>query len=61
MCIRDRIRVELTDKGPKAKSIEVACKGCGVCGASCSTKAITMKHYTDSQLTAQAKAILEVV
>lgn len=61
LCPYGAIRVELTDKGPKAKSIEVACKGCGVCGASCSTKAITMKHYTDSQLTAQAKAILEVV
>ncbi len=61
LCPYGAIKVELTDKGPKAKSIEVACKGCGVCGASCSTKAITMKHYTDSQLTAQAKAILEVV
>ena len=61
LCPYGAIKVELTDKGPKAKSIEVACKGCGVCGASCSTKAITMKHYTDSQLAAQAKAILGVV
>jgi len=61
LCPYGAIKVEFTDKGPKAKSIEVACKGCGVCGASCSTKAITMKHYTDSQLAAQVKAILEVV
>ena len=37
-----------------ARVIEVLCKGCGVCGASCPERAITILHFTDEQLTAQA-------
>ena len=36
----------------------VLCKGCGVCGATCPEKAITMHHYSDEQLIAQATAAL---
>jgi len=36
--------------------VEVACKGCGVCGATCYRKAIRMKHFTDEQMTAQIRA-----
>ncbi len=39
--------------------IVAACKGCGCCGATCPENAITMTHYTDQQLLAEAKAALE--
>jgi ferredoxin len=38
--------------------ISVACKGCGVCAATCYKSAIGMSHYTDEQLDAQVKAYL---
>ncbi|MEW6105665.1 MAG: CoB--CoM heterodisulfide reductase iron-sulfur subunit A family protein [Bacillota bacterium] len=60
LCPYGAIKVEKTDRGYKARSIEVACKGCGVCGASCSARAITMKHYSNDQIVAQTKALLEV-
>ncbi|MCJ7489284.1 MAG: FAD-dependent oxidoreductase [Thermoplasmata archaeon] len=41
--------------------IAAACKGCGCCGATCPEGAITMTHYTDQQLLAEAKAALEEV
>jgi heterodisulfide reductase subunit A len=41
--------------------IVAACKGCGCCGATCPEGAITMTHYTDLQLLAEAKAALEEV
>ncbi|MDH3365214.1 MAG: FAD-dependent oxidoreductase [Thermoplasmata archaeon] len=41
--------------------IAAACKGCGCCGATCPEGAITMTHYTDLQLLAEAKAALEEV
>lgn len=41
-----------------AKVTEVLCKGCGVCGASCPERAITMLHFTDDQLIAQAVTAL---
>jgi heterodisulfide reductase subunit A len=44
-----------TDGGVKAKMIEVACKGCGTCAATCYTRAITMIHYTDEQIGAQLR------
>jgi heterodisulfide reductase subunit A len=37
-----------------AKVTAGVCKGCGVCGASCPEKAITMQHFTNKQLEAQA-------
>jgi len=38
-----------------------ACKGCGNCAASCPENAISMKHYSDEQLLAEAMAALEEV
>ena len=39
--------------------IEAACAGCGTCGAECPTDAVTMRHFTDDQMTAQVDAILD--
>ncbi|MCK4474758.1 4Fe-4S binding protein [Candidatus Bathyarchaeota archaeon] len=41
-----------------AHVIEALCKGCGVCGTACPTKAITMGHFTTEEVTAQVKAAL---
>jgi len=46
-------------KGQTATVIEAACAGCGACGAACTFGAITMRHFTDDQLIAQVRAILE--
>ena len=56
LCPYGAIELIDTDKGKKARTIEVACKGCGTCGATCYRHAIRMKHYSDEQLGAQIKA-----
>ncbi|MHA1268484.1 MAG: CoB--CoM heterodisulfide reductase iron-sulfur subunit A family protein [Candidatus Helarchaeota archaeon] len=37
---------------------EVLCKGCGVCGASCIKNAITIRHFTTSQIISQINALI---
>jgi heterodisulfide reductase subunit A len=44
------------DERGVARVTEVVCKGCGICGASCPEKAISMRHFTDDQIIAQALA-----
>ncbi len=46
-------------KGEVAAVVEAACAGCGACGATCTFGAITMRHFTDDQLLAQVRAVLE--
>ena len=49
----------MTDEGV-AEVLPAACKGCGCCGATCPEVAITMLNYTDDQLLAQARSVLQV-
>jgi len=49
--------IEKDEKGV-ARVTAVVCKGCGTCGASCPEKAISMRHFTDEQVVAQALAAL---
>jgi len=42
----------------KSKILEILCRGCGSCAAECSRRAITMRHFGDSQILAQVKALL---
>ena len=49
--------IEKDEKGV-ARVTSVVCKGCGMCGASCPEKAISMRHFTDEQVVAQALAAL---
>ncbi|MHA1197537.1 MAG: 4Fe-4S dicluster domain-containing protein [Promethearchaeota archaeon] len=37
--------------------IQALCKGCGLCGASCTKKAITIKHFTNEQILSEIKAL----
>jgi heterodisulfide reductase subunit A len=41
-----------------ARVNDVLCKGCGVCAASCPERAITMRHFSDKQVLAEATAAL---
>lgn len=42
----------------KSKVREILCRGCGSCAAECPRQAITMRHFRDQQILAQAKALL---
>jgi heterodisulfide reductase subunit A-like polyferredoxin len=43
-----------------AAVIEAAvCQGCGLCAAECPARAIQLMHYTDAQLAAQVRALVE--
>ncbi len=44
-----------------ARNTAAMCKGCGTCAASCPEKAISMNHFTDEQLIAQATAALQEI
>jgi heterodisulfide reductase subunit A len=46
------------DERGVARVNDVLCKGCGVCAASCPEKAITMRHFSDKQVLAEATAAL---
>ncbi|MGQ9603214.1 MAG: CoB--CoM heterodisulfide reductase iron-sulfur subunit A family protein [bacterium] len=56
VCPYGAIEIIETERGMKARSIEVACKGCGTCGATCYRKAITMNHFSNEQIFAQVTA-----
>jgi heterodisulfide reductase subunit A len=42
----------------KATVIEAMCQGCGTCAPECTRDAITIRHFTDQQMTAQIDAAL---
>ncbi len=52
--------IELLEDRHTARVTKALCKGCGVCVATCLPKAISLSHYTDEQLVAQATGLLNV-
>jgi heterodisulfide reductase subunit A len=48
--------IEVDKEHKTARVIEAACSGCGTCGAECPFEAITMRHFTDEQISAQIDA-----
>ncbi|MDH5447628.1 MAG: CoB--CoM heterodisulfide reductase iron-sulfur subunit A family protein [Candidatus Bathyarchaeota archaeon] len=61
VCGYDAVRIEKTDGKELAKVTEGLCRGCGICGATCPAGAITMPLYTEAQVIAQVRAVLEKV
>jgi heterodisulfide reductase subunit A len=53
--------VEISPGVSKARVNPMLCKGCGGCGAVCPTGAIVSTHFTDKQLLAAARSILNEV
>ncbi|MBU0709344.1 MAG: 4Fe-4S binding protein, partial [Candidatus Omnitrophica bacterium] len=47
------------DKEKQVKINEVLCRGCGVCVAACPVGAIKARHFTDKQIVAEIKGLLE--
>jgi heterodisulfide reductase subunit A len=45
---------------PVCQVNEVLCQGCGACAATCPTGAMSVRHFTDEQIKASVKALLEV-
>ncbi len=43
----------------ESQVIQAICKGCGICAASCPDEAISIVHYSDSQILAQVDATLD--
>jgi heterodisulfide reductase subunit A len=57
-CEYGAIKMYLKDGRYKAEVLDALCKGCGCCSSGCPAKAITLHHFTDSQILAQLEATL---
>lgn len=51
--------IEFSEEKHTSSVISALCKACGVCVASCPSGAIKGRHFTDAQLLAQVKGVLE--
>jgi heterodisulfide reductase subunit A len=58
-CGYHAINVEKTGDKALAKVTEGLCRGCGICGSACPMDAITMPNYSDRQIVAQVRAVME--
>jgi len=56
VCTFGAIRVIQDEKGKKAHSSAINCLGCGTCAAGCPMQAISMRHFTDGQISSQIAA-----
>jgi heterodisulfide reductase subunit A len=53
LCPYSAIKVIQDEKGKKARSSPINCLGCGTCAAGCPMQAISMRHFTDEQISSQ--------
>jgi len=58
-CGYHAINVEKVGDKELAKVAEGLCRGCGICSSACPMDAIKMPNYSDGQIVAQVKAVLE--
>ena len=56
-CTYDAIEIRETKQGLKALVNPVLCKGDGLCNAKCPTGAISLKHYTNTELMSQIDTV----
>ncbi|MFW6142831.1 MAG: CoB--CoM heterodisulfide reductase iron-sulfur subunit A family protein, partial [Desulfovermiculus sp.] len=56
-CTYEAIEMQETRQGHKAVVNPVLCKGDGLCNAKCPTGAISLKHFTDEEITSQIDTI----
>jgi len=52
--------VKVDEKHVVAKVSDILCEGCGICVGTCPLNAIDLRHFKQSELRAQTKAILSV-
>jgi heterodisulfide reductase subunit A-like polyferredoxin len=58
VCVRScPYQVPRIDRGGISVIDARGCQGCGICAAECPAKAITLQHYSDAQVIAQARAV----
>ncbi len=60
LCSASAMELVLKEAGRRAQNIAAACKGCGVCGASCPQQAITIQHFTNEEIGSQIEALVGV-
>ena len=58
LCPYGALEIIDTDAGKKARTIEVACKGCGTCVATCPSGVARQKGFDDLQIYAEVEGIL---
>jgi len=60
ICGYHAINVKNINGKDVAKVTEGLCRGCGSCASACPAGAITMPNYTDEQIMAQIKAVMQI-
>jgi heterodisulfide reductase subunit A len=58
-CTYGAVELHKAGAANKARVNPVLCKGCGLCNAKCPTAAISLKHFTDEELSGQIEAAFE--
>jgi len=58
VCAYGAIEFQETPRGRRARVNPVLCKGDGVCNAVCPTAAISLKHFTEEEITSQIDAAI---
>ena len=51
--------IEYNEEKDRVEVIEVMCKGCGLCSATCLSDAVQQRHFTNEQICAQINALME--
>lgn len=57
LCVYQAISCD--DSAQQVSVNEILCKGCGLCAVSCPSGAIKSKHFTDAQISAEIKGLMQ--
>jgi heterodisulfide reductase subunit A len=62
LCPYGAVQIGVTDSGVKLSRVNSAlCKGCGLCSSNCPSGAMSIKHYSNLQISSMIEAFGEVV